>query len=180
MIRLFAALPAPVEIAEGLARRQEGLPGARWSIPEHLHITLAFFGEITEVVAADLDEALGTIDLPAFDVTLQGVGATGEGHDIRSVWAGLAENPALSRLAGRCEAAGRRLGLKMEARTYRPHMTLAYLRRSPPPRVAAWVQEHNMLQSPAWRADQFALYSSWKGPDGSQYDLERVYRLGGP
>ncbi len=178
MIRLFAALPAPIEIAQGLARRQQGVPRARWSAPEKLHITLAFYGEISEIAAADLDEALAAIDLPAFDVTLKGVGATGEGEDVRSVWTGVVENPALVRLAGRCEAAGRRLGLKMEARAYRPHMTLAYLRRAPPPRVAAWVQEHNMLLSPPWRADHFALYSSWKGPDGSQYDVERVYRLG--
>ncbi len=178
MIRLFAAVPAPDEIAEGLARRQQGLPKARWSAAEKLHITLAFYGEMTEPTAADLDEALDTLDLPAFEVRLKGVGATGEGEDVRSIWAGVEENPALTRLASRCETAGRKLGLKLEARTYRPHMTLAYLRRSPPPRVAAWVQDHNLLHSPPWRVDHFALYSSWKGPDGSQYDVERVYRLG--
>ena len=178
MIRLFAALPAPEEIAQGLARRQQGLPRARWSPQERLHITLSFYGEISETVAADLDDALAAIDLPAFDIALQGVGAFGEGPDVRAVWAGVEENAALARLAARCEAAGKRLGIRMEPRTYLPHMTLAYLRRSPADRVAAWIQDHNLLKSPPWRADHFALYSSWKGPDGSQYDVERVYRLG--
>ena len=45
MIRLFAAVEVPAEIGEGLARRQQGLPGARWSPPENLHVTLRYFGE---------------------------------------------------------------------------------------------------------------------------------------
>ena len=61
MIRLFAAIPAPPEIAEGLKRRQQGLPGARWRPAEHLHVTLRFFGEVSEPVAADLDAELATI-----------------------------------------------------------------------------------------------------------------------
>ena len=46
MIRLFAALALPDEIAAGLARRQDGVPGARWRPREALHVTLRFFGEV--------------------------------------------------------------------------------------------------------------------------------------
>ena len=48
MIRLFAAVPVPAEIAAPLARRQQGLDGARWRTAEQMHITLRFFGEIRE------------------------------------------------------------------------------------------------------------------------------------
>ena len=51
MIRLFAALAVPEDIGEGLARRQQGLPGARWRPLEALHITLRFMGEVREDVA---------------------------------------------------------------------------------------------------------------------------------
>ena len=47
MIRLFAALAIPFDIAEGLARHQTGLADARWRPLEALHITLRFFGDIT-------------------------------------------------------------------------------------------------------------------------------------
>ncbi len=177
MIRLFAALAAPEEIAEGLARRQQGLAGARWRPAEALHVTLRFFGELDETVAADLDDALATIRAPAFDLQLEGAGAFGEADHMRAVWAGVAESAALRHLAGRCETAARRAGLKAEARTYRPHVTLAYLRRAEPEKVAGWVQAHNLLKSPPWRAAAFGLYSSWSGPDGSRYDLERSYPL---
>lgn len=179
MIRLFAALPVPDDIAQGLARRQQGLPGARWRPRETLHVTLRFFGEVDRRVAADLDAALCEVEGSPFDLHLEGAGAMGGGDKVRAVWAGVAGSDPLRVLAGRCEAAARRAGLQAEARAFRPHVTLAYLRRADERRVAAWVAGHNLLRSPAWRADGFGLYSSWSGPDGTRYDLERDYRLSG-
>lgn len=177
MIRLFAALHVPEEIARAIQHRQTGVPGARWRPAEALHVTLRFFGELNEPVAADLDDALAAVRAPAFDLRLQAAGAFGEHDHMHAVWAGVAENPALRRLAVKCETAARRTGLKAESRTYRPHVTLAYLRHAEPPKVAAWVQANNLLKSEAWRAAEFYLYSSWSGPDGSSYQLERTYPL---
>ena len=178
MIRLFAALPLPPEIGQGLARRQQGLPRARWRTLDQLHITLRFFGELSENVADDLDGELAAVFAKPFDLRLQGVGAFGEGADVHAVWAGVAENAALRDLAAKCERAAKRAGLKPEPRAYRPHLTLAYLRQPDPDRVAAWVQGHNLLKSPVWRATWFGLYSSVTGPQGSHYELEREYPLG--
>jgi 2'-5' RNA ligase len=169
MIRLFAGIAAPYDIAEGLVRRQQGLPRARWRPTEVMHITLRFFGEVSEPVAP-------------FDLNLQGVGMFGEGDRMRAVWAGVGESEPLKRLALKCESAARRVGLKPEARLYRPHLTLAYLNNSPPDRIAAWLQGHNLLKSPTWRVTEFHLYSSWtdstKGfSSGSRYEIERTYPL---
>ena len=46
-----------------------------------------------------------------------------------------------------------------------------------PSRAAAWIQEHNLLKSPAFTAGAFGLYSSWPSPEGSRYELEREYPL---
>ena len=178
MIRLFAAIPIPVEIAEPLARRQQGVPGARWRPAEALHVTLRFFGEVAEPRADDLDAELSVVAGAPFELALEGAGCFGEGPDIRAVWAGVAESEPLRRLAARCETAARRAGLKPETRLYHPHLTLAYLRRPEPQRVAAWVQGHNLLKSPPFRVSWFGLYSSRRGPDGSAYHLERTYPLG--
>jgi 2'-5' RNA ligase len=177
MIRLFAALAVPFNVAEGLQRRQKGLPGARWRPAEALHITLRFFGEVREDVADDLDAELSRVTGAPFEVVLEGAGSFGEGAEIHAVWAGVRETPALRQLAGRCETAARRAGLKPETRAYKPHVTLSYLRRPDPARVAAWIQANNLLQSPPFRAHAFGLYSSRQGPDGSVYYLEREYRL---
>ena len=177
MIRLFAAVAVPPEIGEGLARCQQGLPGARWRPLEALHITLRFFGEIPEPVATDLDAELSQIAGASFDLMLAGVGTFGEGRDLHAVWAGVAESEPLRQLAGRCEAAARHVGLKPEPRAYKPHLTLAYLKRPDPVRVAAWVQGHSLLKSPPFRVGGFGLYSSWLSKEGSRYDLERDYPL---
>ena len=177
MIRLFAALPVPDDIAAVLARRQQGLPRARWSPAENLHITLRFFGEVQETVAADLDAALATLAMESFELALEGVGAFGDQDHMRAVWAGVADSEPLHRLAARCETVAKRCGLKPETRTFRPHVTLAYLRYTPEARAAAWVQGHNLLKSPPWRARSFGLYSSCRSTEGSRYELERSYPL---
>ena len=177
MLRLFAAIPVPDEIGELLARLQVGLSEARWSPPENLHVTLRFFGEISETAADDLELELSRIVAPPLSLTLQGAGAFGEAVDIHAVWIGVAANPALDRLAQACERAARRAGLKPETRLYRPHVTLAYMRRPDPVEVAHWIQACNLARTPPLEADGFALYSSHATKHGSRYVAERYYPL---
>jgi 2'-5' RNA ligase len=178
MIRLFAAVPVPFEIAEPLQHRQQGIPGARWRPAESLHVTLRFFGEVAENVAEDLDVELARVGGKPFELELESVGSFGEGPDLRAVWAGVTQSEPLRLLAHRCESAARRAGLKPETRLFHPHVTLAYLRRPEPQRVAAWVQDHNLLRAPPFRATWFGLYSSHRGAEGPAYELERTYPLG--
>lgn len=178
MIRLFAAIAIPTQIGEGLVRRQQGLPGARWRPTEAFHITLRFFGEISERQADDLDAELAAVSGSALTLKLEGVGAFDDGGIPHAVWAGVPEDPALKRLAARCETAARRAGLPPDRRAWRPHVTLAYLRAAEPPRVAAWIQGHNLLKSPPFRVSSFGLYSSRLSSEGAAYRLERSYPLG--
>ena len=178
MIRLFAAIEVPQPIADSLVRYQVGLPGANWRPVVAFHITLRFFGEVSEPVADDIDSALSVVGGPHPNLTLAGVGSFADGDDIHAVWVGVEEDAALSQLAGRCEAAARRAGLKPDPRTYRPHVTLAYLRRADPRDVALWEQTNNLLRSPAFSVGRFGLYSSHQTSHGSRYRLERDYPLG--
>jgi 2'-5' RNA ligase len=178
MIRLFAAIAIPPQIGEGLSRRQQGLPGARWRPPEAFHITLRFAGEVAESTADDLDAELARVAGAPLTLALEGVGSFEDAGDIHAVWAGVAENPALRRLAARCETAARKAGLKPDKRAWKPHVTLAYLRHGEPARVAAWIQGHNLLKSPPFEVASFGLYSSWLGDEGASYRLEREYPLG--
>lgn len=178
MIRLFAALPIPESIGTALAPRQDGLDGARWRPPESLHVTLRFYGELREDIARDLDGELAAIAGRPFEISLEGAGAFGDGGDIHAIWAGVAPSPELVRLAKACETAGRRVGLRPERRTYRPHVTLAYLRHADPVKVAQWIQANNLLKSPPIRVERFALYSSFLAREGAHYRVEAAYPLG--
>jgi 2'-5' RNA ligase len=177
MIRLFAAIEVPPEIGEGLSPLMTGVPGARWRPQEALHVTLRFFGEIQESLAADLDLELERAPIGPFELSIGGLGSFGEAHRVDTLWAGLEPSEPLMRLQKRCESAARRAGLKPDTRTYRPHVTLAYLKGAPAAKVADWMAEHNLVRSEPWRVERFALFSSWLSPEGSRYVLEREYPL---
>ena len=179
MIRLFTALSVPDDVAESLARRQTGLPGAKWRTADQLHITLTFYGAVDERRADDLSLELERAATGGpFEIALRGVGAFGDGHSTRAIWAGVEPNERLSVLAGRCRSAAERARISVERRDYRPHVTLAYLKpQADPDRIGAWISDHNLLHSPPIRIDRFGFYSSVLTPDGSRYELEREYRL---
>ena len=180
MLRPFAALTLPPDVGETLKRRQSGLPGARWRPLDALHVTLAFYGEMDERRADDLASELSRASAGGpFEITLKGVGAFGDNHRSHTLWAGVeTPNDRLSVLAGRCRKAGERAGVAMEAREYRPHVTLAYLKpQTDPNRIGAWMAGHNLLHSPPIRIDRFGLWSSVLTDDGSAYELEREYLL---
>ena len=179
MIRLFTALSVPDDVAETLRRRQVGLPGAKWRSDDQLHITLTFYGEIDGHRADDLAFELEKAAAGGpFEIALAGVGAFGDGHRTRALWAGVESSERLSVLAGRCWAAAERAGIAVERRDYRPHLTLAYLKpHTNPDRIGAWIAGHNLLHSPPVRIDRFGLYSSVLTHDGSHYELEREYLL---
>lgn len=176
MPRLFAAIAIPSEIGLPLQARQCGIPGARWHALEALHITLRFFGEVSDDIARDLALELERVIIKPLDLTLVGAGCFGEGNAINAVWIGVESNPALLGLARACEAAARRAGLPPERRNYRPHVTLAYLKRPDPARVASWIAEHNLTRSPTFGVTGFGLYSSLSGSTGPIYRLEQDYR----
>lgn len=177
MIRLFAAVAIPDDIAQALVPLQTGLDGARWHPRSAFHITLRFFGDIAEDVADEVVEQLAEVGGAAFDVSLKGVGVFGEGRDLRAVWAGVDESQPLHRLAGRCERAARIAGLKADTRKYAPHVTLAYLRGADPAQVGAWIARENLLHTAPFRVESFGLYSSWSGKAGQSYRLEQSYPL---
>lgn len=178
MLRLFTALSVPWDVVETLRRRQTGLPGARWRPEEALHVTLAFYGGVTETQADDLAAELARIPSGPFEIALKGVGAFGGAHRSHTLWAGVEPNEALNILAGRCKSAAERAGIPMEPRTYKPHLTLAYLKpQTNPGRIGAWIANHNLLHSPPIPVRSFGLYSSALTDDGSEYTLERDYPL---
>ena len=89
MPRLFSAIEIPWSIAERLAMLRSGLSGARWIDPENYHLTLRFVGDVDGATARDFTNALGEIELPPFELRLDGLGSFG-GNKPRAVFADVA------------------------------------------------------------------------------------------
>jgi 2'-5' RNA ligase len=177
MVRLFTALPLPEMVRQHLLLASGGVPGARWSEPHNMHLTLRFIGEVDHGLADDCAAALETVAEPHFDLTLEGVGQFGSGERSRTLWAGVEKNPALVHLRDKIESALVRAGLEPEGRKFTPHVTLARLKDAPKSRLAEFLQIHGGLHVGPFRVDRFVLYSSWLGHDGPVYREEAVYPL---
>jgi len=176
-IRLFAALPIPLELGAELVGLQRGIPNAKWRPVDAFHVTLRFVGEVNQAVATELDEALALIESEPFDVSLVGAGVFG-GDLPHAVWLGVERSEPLELLAARCERVCRRIGLSPDTRKWTPHVTMAYLNTSADPgRIAQWVANNATYRSGSWLADRFHLYSSWLGKGPSRYEAEAEYPL---
>lgn len=177
MIRLFAALSLPDSVAQSLLAMEAGVPGSKWRTRAQLHLTLRFMGEVDEVVAGAIDDALATISAPAFSLQLKGVGEFG-GPRPHTLWAGVPGNDALLHLQRKIESALQRAGLEPERRKYTPHITLARLKGTPRGRVIDFLTLHALYASAPFPVAAFNLYSSDMTPNGSIYHVEKEYRLG--
>lgn len=177
---LFAAIRPPSGVIKAVSRLQKGVPGARWSAPEKLHITVGYFGEVSETLAEELDEELARRPLPSMELVLKGASHFGraEPHQIHLR---VDANAALTQLHRQCKRVARELNIPMERREYRPHLTLAYLKPFPDlEKLATFEQRHARTEIGPFLVDQFGLYSSWKTKRGpNRYELEATYPLVG-
>lgn len=177
--RLFVAIDPPEDVAEELALDLcGGLPGARWHLPEELHLTLRFLGEVDGLVYRDADAALAEIAGDPFELTLSGVGHFPLRGEPRTLWVGVAPCPELVALRRRVDRAMVQAGLPPERRKFSPHVTLARLDGAPANRVGRFLAEHALLRSRPFLVDAMHLYSSRLHPKGSRYTLEQSYPLG--
>ena len=177
MIRLFVGLGLSDGLRETLAGLQAGVPGARWVPPENLHVTLRFVGDVDRGQAEDLADGLSLIRAPAFDLTLAGVGYFGQADKARLLYAGVERSPALTHLRDKVESVCVRLGLEPDARKFKPHVTMAYLRDVAAERIGLFTAAHELLRCPAEPVETFSLFSSWAVGESRHYEEEAVYPL---
>lgn len=121
-MRLFTAICLSDELKNALICAQSQLKGqiqaGNFTQPENLHITLAFLGETEKEKAAA--EILEETDAAPFSLSLSGAGQFGS-----LWWVGVKENKALSTLAAGLHARFRGAGFALDARPFRPHITIA-------------------------------------------------------
>ena len=172
-LKVFAAIPIPNRISDELEHLMEGVSGALWHARENLHITLAFYGFQKDENITKIQNRLSTLDKPAFDLTLQGVGFYDD-PNMRTLWAGLAASIGFAQLAKECVNIGRQLNIDMGERTYEPHLTLAYLTSKglEKKNIRHFKQRHKLYRSEKFQVDSICLYSSHKSKKKPSNDYQ--------
>jgi RNA 2',3'-cyclic 3'-phosphodiesterase len=137
-VRLFLAINLPSatkrEIADATAPLRDTVPDLTWIREPLLHLTLKFLGEQP---AERLDEIQGMVTHVAgrhreLVMAMGGIGAFPNFQRARVVWMGVAQEPRLELLHHDVEVASGALGVEMEGRPFRPHLTLARLKTNQP------------------------------------------------
>jgi 2'-5' RNA ligase len=103
---------------------------ASWSRPENVHLTLKFFGNIDQdriqAISAAIARAVGT----QFRISVGGSGVFPKASQARVLWIGISDPTGkLAELQRRVEDECAAQGVEKEERAFRPHLTIARLRR---------------------------------------------------
>lgn len=187
-LRLFLAgvLPETLQVAvfSGLAAARRAACQARWVRPGHLHVTLAFFGEMPAEDVPSLIEAVRAVAPqhgPA-QLSLQGVGCFGRPHQPTVLFAELAgEVAALAALeADVRRAVGPARHPTAKEQAFHPHLTLARAQGRYGDAALARCQRALRAQGfGAFLLDRLFLLESSLLPAGRLYTPLSEFPLGG-
>lgn len=162
----FAAIKPPDDILDAITALQKGVEGINWLPRDNLHITVGYFGELSDEYAEMLDHELARSPGYGFDVSLSGVDYFGSSRP-HTLWLGVKKSQALTALHDHVRRAARRSNIEMENRNFKPHLSLAYLRRDiAKDDFERYLRLHVRFTSKSFLVDQFALYSTLRHKNG--------------
>ncbi len=132
-MRLFVAIDLDAAARTAVAAEQHRLMMAldtssmRWVRPEHMHVTLAFMGEVPDAGgAAIVDLMRADLEAPAFTVAFAGLRVFPPHGVPKVLWLGLGSGMIeVAALQGRVADRLRAIGVALDRRAYHPHLTLA-------------------------------------------------------
>ena len=171
MPRLFIAVPIDESVKANLERvgTAASARGVSWVPPENMHITLAFLGEVEESRVPEVEDAMYAAsegEPEGLTLQAQGLGGFPDEAKARVLWAGLTGDvPRLIALQALVARELRGAGFEVDAKRFRPHITLARFRWPQPlPARLARLQQFG-----EWRVTEIQLVESHLRPTGARY-----------
>ncbi|HSI33084.1 MAG: RNA 2',3'-cyclic phosphodiesterase [Phycisphaerae bacterium] len=188
-MRLFTALTFPPPIIARLEAIQQTLRARpalatdlSWTRPENLHVTLKFLGEIDDHHLDNLVAALRKIPVPPMALYVGRFVTLPSKGPVRVLAGTLAGDlQPLAKLFAAIEPTVQPLGVGREAREFKPHVTLARVRRPSlkhTPRSMSRQVDPFLLPTDPFTATTFTLFKSTLTPAGPVY--EAVAEIGNP
>lgn len=186
-MRLFLALELGQQerraIRTATAPMRKAASQASWVSEENLHLSIKFFGELPDGAPAELTSALAPVGAAhqPFELRMSGLGAFPNLRVPRVVWMGVKHDPRLELMHHDVEATCAANGYPLDARTFRPHITLARVRGTLPLAdaralaLAARAVVYNGVQ----QVSALSLVESALGPRGPRYVRVGSIPLGG-
>ena len=186
-MRAFVAIDPGATVRESYAlfyeRAVDAYPGLRWVVPDNLHITLRFLGDVDESDATALQDTVRSVTCAhsPFEIEIgRPLGFGSKAVPRTLVFELQSTQRRLESLAASIERAVRDCGHAPERRRFCGHLTVARNPRSR--RLEGW---HEFLQSSAlpglcFRVESLTLYSSSLRPQGPEYTAVWSQSLAAP
>jgi 2'-5' RNA ligase len=183
-LRAFLAIPLPGPLQDSIVALQRDLraqiPLVRWTRPENLHLTLHFFGEISQEYLEKLKVSVLSVKgcQPPFSVEVKGLGAFPSPQRPRVIWLGLEPEDLLRQLYRNCMKCLHETGLVTEPGPYSPHLTIGRLREQKPDLTDLC---NSVVRSPIGRlpVDRLVLYESRLHSGGAEHIPRLTVNLDG-
>ncbi len=187
-IRTFLAIEIPREILDRFERMPYRLGRSmtgviRWAKPESIHLTLKFFGNITERDIRSIRDALEpkARALGPVDLSIGTLGVFPNLNRPRVLWVGVTKGmQELAALQAQVETALEAVGFAREERPFRPHLTIGRMKGER--RIDGLdkaVEEHRDFAAGSFTAKEMVLFRSDLKPAGPVYTPLATFNLGG-
>ena len=183
MPRLFTAIDPPSAAVERLRAFCDGQDppfDARWTPPANYHVTLRFIGNVDAARAETLEAALADVEAPRFTAEPAGLSVLPSRRRPRVLMLALDPTEPLRALHRAVDGALATAGVERESRAYRPHVTLARLRKADPKAVHRFLRNAPALDPGPFPVERFVLYESSLQPDNAVHTARRKYALTNP
>jgi len=187
-IRAFLALDPPEEILREIERIQDRLRklihgDLRWVRPEGIHLTLKFFGDVSENAVVKISAVAGQAAAPvgSFELAIGGTGVFPDPSRPRIIWLGM--NGDVARLVTfqqGLERALEEIGFPPAERPFRPHLTLGRI-KSPKGLIglAEALEKEKAVTTERFTASGLILFQSDLTPRGAVYTRLAGYPFAG-
>jgi RNA 2',3'-cyclic 3'-phosphodiesterase len=171
--RLFVAIDLSESTKQFLVDLDPQIGGVRWTEAAQMHLTLGFFGDVSEDVDLVLREKLSGIEFGAFVLPITGVGTFPPKGPPKIIWIGVGRgHPHLFQVHKRVQEAALAAGIEPELRPWHPHITIARCRDVAPQSIRRFLQSNVDLDAGMIRVEAFHLYSSKLTPAGPIHTRE--------
>jgi len=178
--RVFCAIELPVEVRARLEdhvsqlRKEVPDVAASWSRVENIHLTLKFFGDVEVNRIPPISEAAARAvkEFSTFQIGVGGTGVFPRASRAQVLWIGVSDpSGQLTALQDKFENECAGEGFPKEDRAYRPHLTIARLRKPEGARQVADTHVRMQFEPIELAVKELVVFRSELSPKGSKYTV---------
>ena len=184
--RVFCAVEFPAEVRTQLQDHvrglRDGVPdvAASWTRVENIHLTLKFFGNVAVKRLSDISAAAtrAAERYDPFEIEISGTGVFPKASRPQVLWIGVKDQSGkLLGLQKELEDEFAALGFEKENRAFKPHLTIARMRRPEGARQLAEAHLATDFAPQTLQVSELIIFRSELSSKGSEYTALSRHQL---